>query len=188
MNRMPPAILVLAIIGIVFAALGILGALFGAVVLFFPFFTDPSLDALRHDPIYITATSITLVFGTLTTILLLAASLGSLKLRPWARKAMLLYALLALAQNLLGTLFNLLYTLPHMTIASPGSPAARAGFIGGVIGGLFGLLFNAAWSICILYFFSRPSAIDAFNPAFIPTAAPTPFPVETPEFPPAPPL
>lgn len=183
MNRLPPAILVLSIIGIIFAALGILGSLVAGLVLVTPMLTDPALEGLRHDPIYLTVSTIALLFSTLVTILLLAASLASLKLRPWARPAMLTYALLSLFQNLFGTLFTIFYTLPHMSLSATASPAARAGYIGGLVGAAFGFLVNAAWCLCILFFFTRPATIDAFNPALTPIANPTPFPIEPPNAP-----
>lgn len=189
LRRVPASIMVLSIIGIVFAALGFLGSCFAGIMLFTSFIHDPNYDALRDDPLYFYASAVGLGIGLVLMILLLAASIGSLQLRPWARKTMLVYAVLAVVQIVLSTAFHLIYTMPRMTTTLTG-PAARAGYIGGMIGAVFGLLFNLGWLGCVFFFYTRPRARDAFNGVF--PADPTAFPLdeftmsETPtHFPPA---
>lgn len=174
MNKAPTSVVVLSIIGIIFSVLGILGLAWTAVVMFGHILPDnPMIDAVNHDTLYLTVTGILGTIGVGFTILLFAASIASLKLVPWARRAMIVYAWYTIVVGILGTIFNIVYVMPKMQAAMP--PGMAAGAIGGMIGGVCGGLLGLIFPICVLYFYSRPHVIDAFNGIF--PVSPTNFPV-----------
>ena len=155
----PTSVIVLAVIGIVLSVLGVCGLGFSLFILFMPFGPpNPVIDQMRNDPLQMNVMIVGLAIGTPLLLLELVGSIASLRLRPWARKGMLVFAWLTIAQAVWGTLFNLLYVLPKM-LAANHRPEVIGGMIGGIIGGLLGLIFP----ICILYFFTRPKVIDTFN-------------------------
>ncbi|HVX86068.1 MAG TPA: hypothetical protein VH253_14895 [Phycisphaerae bacterium] len=185
MNRVPTSVKVLSIIGLVFGALGILGTCFNALMLFTSVIPAPGYDELKSDQIYFVVTIIGSVIGLFIVVLLIASSIGSLRLMPCARIGMITYAILAALQTLIFTAFNVLYVVPKINATMPPGSAA-GGMAGGIAGGACALLFNFGWAGCILFFFTRPNVINAFRGIF--PADPTAFPVLDASQPPADPF
>ena len=111
--------------------------------------------------------------------MLAVASIGSLRLRHWARNCMLVYAVCTLFRILAHGLFTYTYMLPNMsdgrfvgTVYYPTGKLSLIYVTAGLI--VLGLIFP----ICALYFFNRPHVKDAFNGIF--PVSPTNFPVEFP--------
>jgi len=169
MGKTPTSVLVLGIIGIIFSALGACGLVFALVFLFVPFGPpNPAMTPLLHDVLYITFTGVCVAIGIPLNFLLLASSIGSLKLRPWARKGMIIYSWAAIAQVIISLIFNVAYVFPMMIAAVPAdaAPPVKAGMIGGILGGSCGGLLGLILPICILFFFSRSNVINAFKGIF----------------------
>ena len=193
MKNTPTSVMVLAIIGIGWSAVTFLGLLWSLVAWFVPMGPpNLALEAMKHDPVYITVTAISAVLSVVVTMVLLVASIGSLRLRHRARRGMIVYAWLEIGKLIYGTILTLTYMSPKITAAMtaampPGAPTApglRALMPAILIlGACFTLLFMA-YPICILYFFTRPRIIDAFNGIFPPGQGA--FPVITPTDYPAP--
>jgi hypothetical protein len=189
MNKTPTSVMVLGIIGIILGALGVCGIGFSVLVMSVPMGPpNPALTALYDDPIYRMSMWIMIPIGMALLAWLVIASIGSLKLKPWARKSMVVYAWVALIQTVIGGIFNMGYVVPKMMAAMPAASAgpAHAGAIGGAIGGSCGSFLGLIYPTCILYFFTRTHVVNAFNGIF--PASPTDFPVIYPNDPPPPPI
>jgi hypothetical protein len=168
----PPArpstgVKVLAVFQIVLGALGLLSA--------------PLTLALRgiaHDPVSQRIQEITwggalgvwmriaLAVGTLLSAVLLAAGVGMLRARPWARRASLLYAGVSFAMQAVGVAINFAVLYPAMDYIArehAGDPIAQAAVAGGRIGGIFGALLALALPITILIVLTRPSVKAQFQ-------------------------
>ena len=187
MRNAPTSVKVIAIIGIVLGSLGILGLIWSLITIFAPLGPpNPILEPLRHDSVYIASTIVALIIGVPLTVLLIVACVQSLRMQRWARRAMIVYAWLAIVQCVVGTVFNGAYLIPKMLSGIPAgtSPEMRAAMIGGAFGGACGGLLSVVFPVCILYFFSRKKVVDAFNGIF--PVSPTDFPVEVPGMSPPP--
>ena len=178
----PVGVKVVSIIGIIWGILTLLGSLWGIVSLSVRIGPpNPALDALYNDPAYVGAMVISSILGFALGLLLLAASIGSLNLRSWARKGMLIYAGLACANTILGTIISFAFVIPKMTetLARTSPAAAEGAKIGGIIGGGCGIILGLALPVAIFAVFNSPTTKDAFNGIF--PASPTNFPVEYPQ-------
>jgi hypothetical protein len=192
MKNTPASVMVLAIIGIVLGILTLLSMVWGAIALFVSFGPpNPMLDTIRHDPIHITFSVCSLVLGLLITLLLLASCIGSLNLWPWARRGMIVYAWLSIAQAIVGTIYNMAYAFPKMAAAIPAGadPATRTATIAGIFffGGC-GALFGLIYPILVLIFFGQSNVVNAFKGIFPASSADplSPPPGETPQSPQSP--
>lgn len=164
-NPRPTSVTVLAIIGIVLAAMGIICTPCALV----PFFMtmpegappNPMLDFMKADTLMQGVTFAQVAIGVLTSILLLAGSIGSLKLSRWAWSAMLVYSLLAILTSAISLIMTFLVIMPRMKEAMPDLPegAFMQQIAGGVCGGLFGILFP----IAILIFYNSAKVKSAFG-------------------------
>src|SRR5437762_1384787 len=115
MGIRPKSVTVLAIIGIVLAALGILSLLWsGASFMIQRSRPNPMLGELFNDPTYLTSMCVLLPVGLGERVLLLWASIDSLRLRHWARRGMLAYGWLAIIVGLSAGVFNIVYSFPRM--------------------------------------------------------------------------
>jgi hypothetical protein len=168
MNQKPTSVLVLSILGIIFGSLGMLGLVGTMVTLFVPFGPpNPVTRKMNSDSIYVAYMVAATALGFVLAVVLLASSIGSLSLKPWARKGMLVYAWATLIQWLLGTIFTFAYLFPLIWpfMGSP-DPVAHGGAIGGIVGGTCGVFIGPILPGFVLYFFTRPHVIDAFNGIF----------------------
>ncbi len=189
MQRTPTSVIVLSIIGIIWSVLVLLSLLWSIAAWFIHFGPpNPALETLKTDPVYITVTVISTILNIAITSLLLVASIGSLRLRTGARRTMIIYAWLEIGKLILSTILSVTYIMPKMNAVMaaaipPGSPGASPGMIHtmmtiSMIGGVCFAVVFLAYPICLLYFFSRPHVIDAFNGIFPPGQGA--FPVITP--------
>jgi hypothetical protein len=181
LRKTPTSVLVLSIIGIVWAAIGILGGCASIVVLTVHVGPpNPILDELNHDTAYVVANFINLGLGVPLAILLLVASIACLRLIAWARKTMIFFAWASIAQLVLGTLINIFFVYPRlfhiMDAAGPLPPGTKEAQIAGMAIGFCITLLTPIYPICIIYYFSRPKIVDAFSGIF--PALPTAFPVQ----------
>jgi hypothetical protein len=157
--RRPTAVTVLAIIGIIFGSMGVLcGPVSLTPYLFDLGVSEPSIDKVKQSPalmaFMIGSTGVWWLLGALE----LASSIGSLLLRPWARRGLILYAWLAIATGVLGMALMLAWFIPT-AYGSLSEPAAMGGVIGGLVGGLIGFIFP----ILVLVFFRRADVVAAFE-------------------------
>lgn len=177
MPKPPTSVMILSIIGIILGILGGCGMLFTVVIMYVPIGPpNPALTTLYSDTIYRVVMGVSIPLGLAATVWLVWCAIGSLRLKPWARRGMLIYAWFGLIHTILGGVFNLAYTFPKMMAAVPaGSGPAHAGAIGGLIGGTCGAFLGLIYPACVLYFFTRTNVCNAFKGIF--PASPTNFPV-----------
>ena len=144
----PTSVTVLAILGIVFSSLTLLCGLCGVIAI--AFVPQQQFQAqLAHLPkpwLIISA-----ILNVAVAILLLSSSIASLQLATWARKAMLAYAVASLVMSFVGVIASFVFADPNQP---PAMTAAIA--IGSFVLGL-------VYPICVLYFFTRPHVIAAFE-------------------------
>jgi hypothetical protein len=159
-NPRPTSVTVVAIISIIMAGLGILCsplAIIPYVVDFGP--PNPAIAIVKGNAGNMAFMIITLSMGFLNAILLLAASIACLKLKPWGRTGMIVYAVIALFGVASGTVFNILVVFPALAAARTASPAGAAGYVGGVGGVIFGM----ALPVVILIVMRRSNVVAAFR-------------------------
>lgn len=162
----PTSVTVLAIIGIILAALGLLGNACGVFAPFIPKGVNPVMDAMYGNKRVVAWTVGSAGVKMVLSLFLLVCSIASLNLSRWARGGMILYSLIAIIVDIVGALVGFLVINPIMqrqlaAMATIRQPAwsAMAGQIGGVCGAVFMLIFP----VCVLVFFSRTEVKEAFN-------------------------
>lgn len=162
-NPRPTSVTVLAVLGIIFAALGLICSPLSLV----PYFVkigppNPAIDAVRSNTALMTWIIASVVIGFLLAALLLAGSIASLKLRLAGQRAMILYAKIAIAMAILGFVVNVVWMMPAMSQGQQGV-SKNAEIIGGMIGGLIGGLLALIYPICILVYMNKSHVKAAFG-------------------------
>jgi hypothetical protein len=171
----PTSVTVLAIIGIIFGGLGVLCKPLGVVALFIPQpGPNPVLDMQRSMMVWNVANA---MVGTLVSVLLLASAIGSLSLKPWARKGMLAYAGLALVLTVVGGVVTMVWIMPKMQEAqrqmlaqqsARGAPAPPPGMMNvmqtaGNAFGVIAIVLALIFPLVLMYFYTRPEVKAAFG-------------------------
>jgi hypothetical protein len=125
----PAAVLVMAILNLVFGILGLVGTCFGVggmVILYLIFKNMPPpppgqpnpLDAVLkmfdQIPGYVPFAIGSLIVGAVFSILLTACGFGLLKVRPWARIGSLVYAVFGILQAIGGTIYTIAVVNPAL--------------------------------------------------------------------------
>jgi hypothetical protein len=161
-SRLPTSVKVLAIIGIIWAALllicngiGLFG-ISGAI-------PNPLMDELRTNNPTVWASQIAIpVLGLVIALVLMAGSIGSLMLHNWGRVAMIVYAVIAILMGVTNAIITFVYVRPlmHQTFANQPNPEAVA--MGQQIGFFCGAALVIVYPICVLVFMNKPSVKAAF--------------------------
>jgi len=166
--KRPTAVTVFGILNIVFAILGILSVLASMVLLLavHDVSKNPVVQILQEHPGYALYLKVSAGIGALVCGALLAAGIGLLQLKPWARMLSIAYGIFGLVSVPINTVLSYLYvTKPLLQQAQhqngPESAAAVGGAIGGMAGGCFGLIYP----LLLLIFMLLPKVSAAFKPA-----------------------
>ena len=170
----PTSVTVFGILNIVFAVFGIFGVI-GSLILFLPQMADshnPVVQLIHDSPVYAMWLKFSLVLGLGAVAVLLAAGIGLLKLKSWARQLSIGYAIYAALMVIVGTVVNFfLLVRPLLEQAKqqhgPEAVGAIAGAIGGTVGGCLGLIYP----VFLLVFMLRANVAAAFRPAETPPPA-----------------
>jgi len=160
----PASVTVFGILNIVFSVFGIIGMLF-SLLLFLPQAPEnnPVVKLLHDSPAYAAWLKFSLVPGAVMCVVLLAAGIGLLKLKPWARKASIGYAIYAMIMVVVSTVVNyFLMMRPLLEQAQQKSGPEAAGAIGGAIGGTIGGCFGLVYPVLLLIFMMRANVKSAF--------------------------
>jgi hypothetical protein len=171
----PTAVSVLAIIGIVYASIGLLNALLGMAM---QVIATASGGAFGPTASKLSVScTIALAGGSLILAgVLMTASIGSLRMRAWARKLMVRWACFYLAWEAVEVTVQTLIVVPEAVnayasaTAAAGAPAPMPGvpglmksmMYGGVV---FAFIFCCVLPICVLIFMRKPNVIEAFEQA-----------------------
>ena len=162
----PTSVTVFGILNIVFAALAILG-LIGSIALFFmPVDSNnPVIKIIHKNAAYAAWLKISIPLGLLSCSALLAAGIGLLRLKSWARTLSIVYAIYAIVFGILGTVVNFFFIIrPMLEQARQQHGPEAAGAIGGAIGGTIGGCFGLIYPVLLLIFMLRPNVVAAFRP------------------------
>jgi hypothetical protein len=174
MKKRPTSVTVFGVLNIVFAIFGLF-ALIVSVMLFLPHadIKNPVIQLIHDNPAYAAWMHASMALGLLAAAAKLAAGIGLLKLRPWARQLSIIYAIYAMVMVVVGTVVNYFFLLRPMLEQAhqkqgPEAVGAMAGAIGGTIGGCFGLIYP----ILLLVFMVRPNVVAAFSGSIPPGEQP----------------
>jgi len=161
----PTSVTVFGILNIVFAALAILG-LIGSIALFFmPAGNNPVIKIIHENAAYAAWLKISIPLGLLSCSALLAAGIGLLRLKSWARALSIAYAIYAIVFGIIGPVVNFFFIIrPMLEQARQQQGSEAAGAIGGVIGGTIGGCLGVIYPVLLLIFMLRPTVVAAFNP------------------------
>ena len=170
----PTAVTVFGILNIAKSALGTL-SIFFSIALFSSAATasNPVFNVMLENPVYIKLIKVTLPIGLIACGVLLAAGIGLLRLKSWARKVSIGYAIYAIVFVLLIIPANFLLVFrPMLEQARQMQGPEAAGMIGGAIGGTFSGVLGLIYPTLLWIFMTRPNVIAAFQtPPPLPTDA-----------------
>lgn len=166
--RRPGSVRTFGILNLVFAGMGVLGLAmtyamhFSGVKLDPP---NPTLEVAMQAPGYMDYIRVSVVTSALGVIALAVAGIGLLRMRAWARKLSIAYAVYAI----LNVITGLVATRHYLAELSRSSdPAAEAGVMGGLVGALIGL----AYPVLLFVFMMKKDVRDAFDRANTPPIPP----------------
>ena len=150
----------------VFAVFGVLGTVASIALFMMPDQTNnPVIKIMQENPAYAAWLKVCIPLGLLSCAALLAAGIGLMFLKPWARKLSIGYAIYAIAFGILGMVMNFLFLVrPMLEHAREQQGPEAAGAIGGAIGGSVGGCFGLVYPILLLIFMFRPKVVAAFYP------------------------
>ncbi len=159
-------------LGILNIAIGISGFLGSAAVLLDAraLSANPAIAAMRESPEYLSWSRIQAPIGLVLSVVLLAAGIGLLYLKPWARMASLVCAIFMIMASCIASFVYLKFALPvvlgkaaHAT--GPDRLILTASAYAGAGSGVFGLIYPSI----LLYFLTRPHVKAALGePAWPP--------------------
>lgn len=163
----PVSVTVFGILNIVFAAWAICGSVFSSVILAAQAGAgqqNPVLKVMEDDPFLSTWMKVSMPLALAGGVALLAAGIGLLLLKEWARKLSIGYAVYAIVMALVGVAINLIFVMPRLTqqlggAKGPEAVGAQIGMVAGIAGGIVGLIYPAL----LLYFMTRPHVRAAFR-------------------------
>jgi hypothetical protein len=172
----PTAVTVFGILNIGFAVLGIVGAL-ASVMLFLAVgatSSNPVVQIIRDSPAYAAWMKISIVLGVSVSAILLAAGIGLLQLKPWARIVSIIYSIYTIVMVLVGGVINCFFLVQPMLQQAHQhqGPEATGAAIGGAIGGMFGSCFGLIYPIVLLIFMTRANIVAAFQSSAPPSVQP----------------
>ena len=165
----PTSVTVFGILNIVFAAFGFFGII-GSIVMFFVM--DPAMNPMtkimQDHPAYASWLKLMIPVGFVVAGALLAAGIGLLRMKNWARQLSIGYGIYAIISGLVGTVINYEVLLrPMLEQAAQQSGPAAAGAIGGAIGGTIGGFLGLIYPVLLIIFMTRPKVVAAIRaPAF----------------------
>jgi hypothetical protein len=167
MNR-PTSVTVLGILNIVFAAFGLMSiALSIAMIFLQPAMNmkNPVLDLMRQNPAYSLYTNISMVTGTVFTLVLGSAGIGLLMLRPWGRQLTIIYAVFALVSVAVNVVMNYHFLLVPLLEKQAGLPPGqeKTAALGAIVGMVGGTCIGPIYPVVLLIFMFRNNVKAAFG-------------------------
>lgn len=163
----PVSVNVFGILNIVFALFGLFSAI-GAVGLLSA--TDsasnPVVRLMLENPTYAAWMKISIPLGLVASAVLLATGIGLLRLKSWARKLSIAYAIYAIVVGIIGTVMSFMFLIrPLLAEAQQSQGPEAAAAVGGAIGGILGGCLGLVYPILLIIFMTRPKVVAAFQSA-----------------------
>ena len=179
----PPAVLVMAILNMVFGALGIFGLLcIGLMFLIMPQLPQPpgGNPAIKvfEVPAYKQSVFVFASIGAVLAILEIIAGIGLLRMKTWGRRLSIGYAVTTIVIQVIGLVVNIAYVNPKIAevmAQDTQQPFAQmqSNPMVGNIGTGFGAVLGMAYAVALLIVMFRPHVRAAFAEAQ-PPAGPNP--------------
>jgi len=169
--KRPTIVTVFGVIGIVMFAFGLCGFSMSVPMMMVEAgkpAANPAYQPLADSAGLALYFKIALPIALVASVLLLVASIGLLKLKPWARTLTIGYAVYALVAGAIGAIVSFAVYMPALSkmAEQQKDPAMRTGMIvGGYVGGCMGGVIGLAWPVLLLWFAQRPVVREAFGAA-----------------------
>ena len=161
----PKAVTVMAIIGIIYGAMGFLCSPLAVIpyVIKYPQ-PVPAIDAIKNDQVLFGWTMSSLAMGWLLSIVLLIGSIGALSLKQWARQMLIGWAITGMLLSIAGTVLQIAVVQPRMqdAIGTQSSAEQTGAAIGRVVGLVLGIGLGVGVPAVMLFVMTRPNVKDAF--------------------------
>ena len=120
------------------------------------------MDTLYHNPVYVIWNRITVPLNVAASLLLVAAGVGLLLLKNWARLASIGCGIYKIAFAMLNLAVLGLALREILAKALQGAGAVVLAILG--LAGLVGAIFTLAYPVLLIWFLTRPKAVLAFGP------------------------
>jgi hypothetical protein len=165
----PTSVTVFGILNLLFGVLGFCGTLGSGAMMFLmpqnPNVRNPVLELMANSPGYRLFNQVSIGLGLVATIVLIAAGIGLLKMKPFGRLLSIGYSMYAIAGGVVGLAMSYVFLIqPLMEQAGAvGGGPEQAAAIGGAIGGLFGGCLGMAYPIILLIFMYRRNVVEALR-------------------------
>src|SRR5262249_33434604 len=119
---------------------------------------------IHENPGYALWMKISILLGAIVAVALLAAGIGLLKLKPWARTLSIGYAIYTIIYGIIGMVVNYFFLMKPLMEQAPSQqgPKAVAAF-GGSVGGAFGGCIGMIYPIVLFILMTRPNVVGAFK-------------------------
>ena len=166
----PTSVLVFGILNLVFGLLGLCGTLAALAMMYGPLAEqmaqmgkDNVTVQLQADPTYHGFMLVMSVVGFPFTILLVAAGVGLLRMRPWGRTGSIVYGVYDIIATIAALVMNYVFILfPLMQRVDQLPEAERVGVMAGMMGGIAGGCISLIYPILLLVFMYRANVRAAF--------------------------
>jgi hypothetical protein len=126
------------------------------------------MDALNHNAAYVIWNKTMVPLNAAASLLLVAAGVGLLLLKNWARLASIGFGIYKIAFVMLNMAVLCLALRDILAKSMQGAGTVVIAMLG--LAGFVGAILTLAYPVLLIYFLTRPKAVQAFQPA--PTAPP----------------
>jgi hypothetical protein len=161
----PTSVTVMAIIGIIYGAMGFLCSPLALI----PYFMTmpqpvPAIDAVKNDQLLFGWTMASLAMGWLLAIFLLIGAVGALGLKQWARQVLIGWAITSALLSIAGICMQAIVIMPRIAeyTRNQSGPERAGAAAGGMIGLVLGVLLGVGIPGTMLFIMTRPNVKDAF--------------------------
>jgi len=163
MNR-PTSVTVFGVLNIVFGAMGLLSTLVGLLVMS-TMSPNPMIQILTGSAVYRVWMWTVTPIGIAASAAILAAGIGFLLLKAWARKIAIVYSIYRIISAVVNVMFMTLVVFPALSeqFSGKAGPERVGAAVGAEFGGVFGVVSGMIYPVLLLVFMFRKNVITAFT-------------------------